>query len=367
MAELSINVDKLIGNINKLSDSFDKQDVEWSLIVKILNGHRGALEKLLQSDAIKRVHSVGDSRLSNLRTMKSINPDVVTMYIKPPVQKIAGSIVKYADISLNSSLSTIKTLDKEARKLGVVHRVIVMIELGELREGVIREKIFSFYEEAFRLENIDIIGLGTNLGCLYGIEPTYDKMIQLALYAQLLETKFGKKLEIVSGGSSITMPLLRRKKLPKGVNHLRIGETAFLGVTLDDRKRYGKLSTTAFEFKSEIVEIEKKETVPDGEISDAGIGNLADEVKPLEGAADKSYRCLLDFGQMDSDAAGLTPKDSNVAFVGSTSDMTVYDVGKESDYHVGDAIKFDCNYMAIAHLMHSRYINKRIIYNGKNK
>jgi predicted amino acid racemase len=289
--------------------------------------------------------------------IKQIKPDLETIYIKPPAINYVKNIIECADISLNSSEKTIVELDKAARAEGKIHKVIVMIEMGELREGVLREKIISFYEKIFHLENINIIGLGTNLGCMYGVEPTYDKLIQLSLYKLLLEQKFKKEIPLVSGGSSITLPMIN-EKFPKEVNHFRIGETAFHGVNLIDNTQFRKLALDAFVFTAEIIELEKKDNVPDGIISDANIGHTA-EINEEE--IKFSYKAIVDFGSIDVETNDLLCLDPTVKFVGTTSDMTVFDLGKNGNkYKVGDVLKFKPNYMATARLMNSKYITKII-------
>lgn len=359
MATLHIHSDRIIGNIKKLNEFLKPRGIEWTLVTKILNGYKPILEKILSDPAIKQVHSIGDSRISNLRAIKEIKPDIITIYIKPPAVNQAKNVVQYADISLNSSFETIKQLDIEAKKQGKIHRIIVMIEMGELREGVVRDQILNFYEKIFKMKNINVIGIGTNLGCMYGVEPTYDKLIQLSLYRQLIETTFNVKLELVSSGSSITLPLVAMNKIPKGVSHFRIGEAAFLGVSPYDGEKFKNLSTNAFTFSADIVELEKKEVVPDGKIGDAAIGETADFNK-LE--YDESYRAIADFGELDVDYRNLIPKDDQLNFVGTTSDMTVYDLGlRNGKYRVGDQVHFNPNYMAVARLTNSKYMTKKVL------
>ncbi len=359
MATLTVHSDRIIGNIKKLNSFLKPNGIEWTLVTKILNGYKPALEKILWDPSIEEVHSVGDSRISNLRTIKDIRPEIVTVYIKPPAVNLAKSIINYADISLNSSFETIKALNVEAGKQGKIHRVIVMIEMGELREGVVRENILQFYEQIFQLKNISVMGIGTNLGCMYGVEPTYDKLIQVSLFKQLIDTTFGVKLEVISSGSSITLPLVSMNKIPKGVTHFRIGEAAFLGVSPYDGKKFRNLSTSAFDFSAEIVEVEKKEVVPDGNIGDGGIGITADFNKV---DYDESYRAIVDFGELDVDHINLTTMDKKINFVGTTSDMTVYDLGpKSSKYKVGSQLHYSPNYMAVARLTNSRYMTKKVL------
>ncbi len=359
MATLNIHSDRVIGNIKKLNDFLIPKGYEWTLVTKVLNGYKPALEKILNHPEIKRLHSVGDSRISNLKVIKELKPDIVTIYIKPPAVGQAKNVVKYADISLNTSYEAIKEINAEAKKQGKIHRVIVMVEMGELREGVVRDNVLKFYEKVFRMKNIEIIGIGTNLGCMYGVEPTYDKLIQLSLYEQLIESKFGVNLKVVSSGSSITLPLVSMKKLPEGVNHFRIGEAAFLGVSPYDNKKFRNLSTNAFTFSADIVELEKKEVVPDGKIGDAAIGETSD-FESLD--YDESYRAIVDFGELDVDYNNLSLKDNSVNFLGTTSDMTVYDLGEKSGkYKVGDKIHYNPNYMAVARLTNSKYMTKVVL------
>ena len=359
MATLSINTEKILDNIKKLNKYLSRNNIEWTLVTKMLCGNKPALEKILFDPEIKNLHSLGDSRLTNLRAIKEIAPDTITMYIKPPPPNIAASIIKYCDISLNSSLSTIEKLNVEAGKQGKIHRIIVMIEMGELREGIVRDEILKFYEKIFKLENINIIGIGTNLGCMYGVEPTYDKLIQLSLYKSLIDVKFGTNLELISGGTSITLPLIERKKVPAAINHFRVGEAALLGVSPLDGKQFRNLSTNTIEFSAEILEISKKEAVPDGVIGEGNVGHTADFD---ESENKESYRCIVDFGQLDVDVNNIIPKDETISFVGTTSDMTVYDLGNNiNGTKVGGQLQFRPNYTSIARLMNSRYMTKKII------
>ncbi len=359
MATLSIDTEKILNNFKKLNNYLSANNIEWTLVTKMLCGNKPVLEKLLCNPEIKNLHSLGDSRLSNLKAIKEIKPDLVTMYIKPPAPYLVENIIKYSDISLNSSYSTIEKLNKEAAKQGKKHRIIVMIEMGELREGILREDVLRFYEKIFNLGNIDIIGIGTNLGCMYGVEPTYDKLIQLSLYKNLIDAKFGTNLELISGGTSITLPLIDRNKVPAAVNHFRIGEAALLGVSPLNGIKFRDLSTNTIEFSAEILEISKKEAVPDGII---GGGNVGHTIEFDESEYRESYRCIVDFGQLDVDVNNIIPKDDSIEFVGITSDMTVYDLGNnESGYTMGKQIQFRPNYTSIARLMNSRYVSKLII------
>lgn len=365
MAELQINIKEIRENIKSLNSYLKKNNIKWSLITKVFSGDQEFLKQILTPDIIKDIHSVGDSRLSSLKNLKKANADLITIYIKPPPQAYIDDVVKYADVSLNSSFVTIQALNESAKKQKKVHKVIVMIELGELREGVNREELTDFYEKIFELPNIEVVGLGSNLGCMYGVEPTFDKLLQLTLYKQLIEAKYNTKLELISGGSSITLPLIENKTLPKDVNHFRIGEAVFFGTSPLENKQFLDLHTGTFKFNAQIIELYEKGIVPDGIINDASIGHSIDFNDSDLGK--KTYKAILDFGMLDVDQESLTLNDKDISFVGITSDMTVVDIGDNIDennnpkYRVGDKICFNPSYIAVARLLNSKFIEKKFV------
>lgn len=365
MAELIIQKEKIKNNIKYLSKYFIERNIEWSLISKVFSGDMEFLENVLTPDVIENVNSVGDSRLSSLKNLKAVNPDMRTIYIKPPAKIYVDEVVKYADISLNSSFSTIQALNEAAKKIKKIHQIIIMIELGELREGVQRDDIMDFYEQVFELTNIEVIGIGSNLGCMYGVEPSYDKLLQLSLYKELISAKFNKKLKYISGGTSITLPMLDNNNIPKDINHFRIGEAAFFGISPLENKPFRELNTDTFEFSANIIELEEKNIVPDGIIGEANIGHTAEYDE--KDSAETSVKAILDFGLLDVDKDDLEIKDKSITFVGITSDMIVIDLGNNLDangltkYSIGDEIVFKPTYMAVARLLNSKFIGKRFI------
>lgn len=365
MAYLEINVNEIRNNIKKLNGYLKKENISWSLITKVFSGDKEFMSKVLTPEIIKDLHSVGDSRLSSLINLKEINPNLETIYIKPPAMTYLDDVVKYADISTNSSLKTIKALNEAAIKQNKIHKVIVMIELGELREGVNRDDFADFYSNIFSLSNIEVVGIGSNLGCMYGIEPTYDKLLQLVLYKELTELRHHSEIPLISGGSSITLPLIIAQNMPKGVNHFRIGEAAFFGTSPLENSPFLDLSTDTFHFYPQIIELEEKDIVPDGVIGDANIGHSADFEEA--DVSKKSYKAILDFGVLDVDPDGLTSSDKEIKLVGITSDMTVVDIGSNEDesgkkkYRVGDHIHLNPSYLAVARLLNSKFIEKNFV------
>lgn len=363
MAELIIRTKEIQDNIRKLGTFFKDRNIQWSLISKVFSGDTEFIEKVFTPEVLPYVDSIGDSRLTSLKNLREVNPEMRTIYIKPPAKVYAEDVVRYADISLNSSFETIEALNIAAKNQSKIHQVIIMLEMGELREGVLREDILEFYERIFNMSHIDVIGIGSNLGCMFGIEPTRDKLLQLALYKELISAKFDRDVPLVSGGTSITLPLIDSGIVPPEINHFRVGEAAFFGVSPLRDEQFLDLSTNTFEFSANIIELEEKEIVPDGVIGDANIGHTADYDEE-EDQGEKSYKAILDFGLLDVDQENLKDQSASMDFVGITSDMTVVDVGNnkengETKYRVGDSVLLKPNYMATARLLMSKFIGRK--------
>ena len=362
MAYIELNKKKLKENYTFLNKLFKKNKIEWGVVTKVLCGNKLFMKEVLDL-GVRQAH---DSRISNLKMIKSIDPSVQTVYIKPPAKRVIQSLVKYADVSVNTSYPTIKMISEEAAMQNKVHKIVIMIEMGDLREGILGDELMDFYSRVFELPNIDVIGIGANLNCLNGVMPTQDKLIQLSLYEQLIEAKFDRKIAWVSGGSSVTIPLLFKKLIPKGINHMRIGETLYRGVNLFEETTIPGMHDDVFKLYAEIIELYRKPKVPTGEIG----YNVAGE-KPEFNEADygkSSYRAILDIGLLDIDMNHLEPDDDTLEFTGASSDMIVLDLEKnEKGYKVGDLVSFSLTYMGILAIMNSFYITKVVVDGEEEK
>ncbi len=355
MAYLKLYRDKLRHNYRFLDELFKENDITWGITTKLLCGN----EAYLREVADLGIGEMHDSRVSNLRRIKEIDPEVMTIYIKPPPRDTVEEVVRFADASLNTELSTLHALSEEARRQETVHKVIIMIEMGDLREGVIREKLIDFYEKVFELPALEVIGLGTNLNCMYGVLPDEDKLIQLALYKQIIELRFDKSIPLVSGGTSVTIPLLLRNQLPAGVNHFRVGESLFFGRDLYTGGTIEGMEAGVMELYSQIIEIAEKPKVPSGDFGTNPQGQTAEVDE--EKLGETSYRAILDIGYLDINPEYLINVHDDVTIADASSDMLILDVGdNQGGYEVGDFIRFRMKYMGALGIMNSDYIDKKI-------
>lgn len=356
MNRVTIDLAALQHNIRTIDSWLTARGASWTLVTKVLCGHVDTL------DALQRigVRSMADSRLANLRAMDRGTGDFESWYLRLPHLPAIPDIVELADVSLNSEMRAIEALDAEARRRGRIHRVVVMVELGDLREGVLPGSLLEFYERAFRLANIEVIGIGANLGCLSGVIPNIDQLTQLVLYHELLELKFAHRLPFISAGSSAVLPLMLEGRAPAGINHYRIGEAVFLGTDLVHGGTLPALRDDAVTLEAEVVEVREKGLVPLGETASITPFETFDDDDVQPGQ--RGFRAVVTVGQLDTEVQGLTPLDARYRLTGASSDLAVLNVGDNPGrLSVGDTISFRPGYGSLVRLMLSPYVDKVVV------
>jgi predicted amino acid racemase len=265
------------------------------------------------------------------------------------------------DLSLNSELSVLAALSDAAWRLGRVHLAILMVDLGDLREGIWPDDLIPFVREAMRLPGIRIRGLGANLACFGGVMPTEANMTRLVELAEAVEAECGVGLRCVSGVNSSGLELIASGRMPKRVNHARIGEAILLGRETVHRHPWPGTFQDAFVLHAEVLELKHKPSVPIGERGQDAFGHLPS----FEDRGDRD-RALLNVGREDVALEGLTPLDDRMRILGGSSGYLVVDVTEAGGgIRVGDELSFALNYGALVVAMTSEYVKKRLLMGGK--
>ena len=356
MSRLTLNQDALRHNLEVVGGWMDHFGASWNLVTKMLCGHEESLRMLSGLG----IHAVADSRVENLAVVRAMLPESEAWYLRPAHLSQADIIVSLANTSLASEVAGIEALDAAAGARGLTHRVVIMIELGDLREGILPGTLIQFYRHIFRLPNIQVAGIGANLGCLAGAVPSVEQFMQLAMYRELIELKFKVKIPFISAGSSAVLPLVLDGTLPRAVNHFRIGEAVFLGTDLIQGGTLEGLRDDVFTLHAEVTELKEKSLNPLVETGDVAPFDAPGD-EPHE-AGQRGYRALVNIGQLDTDVAGLRPLDPEIHIAGASSDITVVNVGaRRRGLRVGGTIAFRPGYGALARLMQSHYVEKVIL------
>ena len=283
---------------------------------------------------------LADSRTQNLQKLGAVKP---RMLLRVAMPSEAAEAVAYAEISLQSEITSILRIAKEAARQGKVHRVILMIDLGDLREGLWygREReIESAARAIVREPALDLYGVGTNLTCFGGILADEENLGRLVGIADHLRRLLDAPVPLVSGGNSSSVGLLFEGRMPRGVNHLRLGESILLGNDTAKCAPLPGLYTDAFCLSAELVEKQRKPSLPVGSAGANAFGEAVHFVDEGE-----QMRGILAIGRQDTNAEGLTPLDAGVRVLGASSDHLIVDLTREeAQYGVGDILSFTPDY-----------------------
>ena len=300
------------------------------------------------------LRSFGDSRLMNIARMRSAGIPAEYMLIRPPRRSEVGRVVDLADTSLNTEPCIIRRLAQRARATGRVHKVILMIESGDLREGILPGDLDQVLEQTLELDGIQVVGIGTNLACLSGVKPTRDKMEALSALVRQACRKYGVVLKLVSGGNSANHDWLTSAVDVGLVNHLRIGEAILLGRETTRRRVIPGLCPRAFTLVAEVIEQKTKPSHPFGEIGLDALGRVPhfEDRGPMR-------RAIVALGEQDVDVDALEPL-IEATIVGACSDELVLHV-QDSMVRVGSEIRFAVGYSAMLRAMTSPYVHKQYL------
>ncbi|MCK4552174.1 MAG: alanine/ornithine racemase family PLP-dependent enzyme [Tenericutes bacterium] len=344
-----INQKKLVENANTILDMARNNNIPYvTTVVKAFAGDVTILSTLKEAG----IKCIGDSRLQNLKLFKHLDFRH-KMLLRIPMISEVDDVIRYSDISLNSELSVIKALNKAAKEQNKKHDILIMFDLGDLREGIYyKSDYISIINEILKLDNILIRGIGTNLTCYGGLVPSKEIFERLITIKLNIENSCGIKLEIISGGNSSSVTLFDKNIIPKEINHLRLGESILFGKETSYSTLIEGLHHDVFSFEAEIIELKDKPSYPDGEISINSFG-----LKPDIEDKGNMKRAILAIGKQDTILSNLKPLDESISIIGGSSDHLILDVTK-GNYKIGDVIAFKINYPALVHLMNSNYIAK---------
>lgn len=299
------------------------------------------------------VKFIADSRLENIQKMK--NAGILTQFVLlRTALSQAESVIKNVDISLNTELDTVKELSHYANVYNKIHRIIVMVELGDLREGILPRDLSQFIKETLALSNIKIIGIGCNLACYGGIKPDKQNMCELSKLADAIEKEFQIHLEIISGGNSANYEWYESVQKVGRINNLRLGESILLGCETVNRKAIPALHTNAFKLIAEVIESKEKPSLPFGEICQNAFGNV-----PTFLDRGIRRRVIIALGRQDILVSGLRPS-KDMQILGSSSDHVVLD-SNNHDFKVGSEVKFNLDYGGLLSAMTSPFIKKQFV------
>ncbi|NOR13839.1 MAG: alanine/ornithine racemase family PLP-dependent enzyme, partial [Candidatus Aminicenantes bacterium] len=348
--KLEINLRKLEYNARVEVNRLAKSGITIMGVNKVFNGLFETAEAIVKAG----IDVVAESRVFNLKKLQHL--PCQKCLLRTPSPSEIEEVVRYADISLNSEAAVIQSLSKEAVKQKTIHQVLLMVDMGDIREGIWfenREYLEEAVKQTLGLPNLELYGLGTNFNCYGSVRPTVENGRMFVQIARELEAKFGIKFKYISGGNCTSYHLIEKGTWPEGVNHLRIGalhqfgieyvEVKYLDGFFHSSMDVNRVVSNLYILKAEIIEVNRKPTVPLGEL---GLDTFMQSKTFVDRGERK--RALLALGYQDVISKNIWPVDPKIEILGQTFDHTIVDIeNSENDYRVGDLIAFEVDYTGL--------------------
>jgi predicted amino acid racemase len=338
-----LNIRKLRRNIEEIQSRCAERGIMLTGVVKGCSGIPASAKAFEDAG----VAHIGTSRLEQIREAREYGVRGPFMLLRVPMPSEADEAVRLAEISLNSEISTLRALDAAAAAQGKTHKVILMADLGDLREGFWdKDELLEAARVVEReSEYLYLSGVGTNLGCYGSVFPTREKMMELTECAKRVEALIGRELDIVSGGATSSLPLALSGDMPERINHLRVGEGILNAKDLQDLFGCNMdfMHRDVFTLEAEVIEVKVKPSYPVGEIMYDAFG-----MKQEYEDRGMRRRALLALGRADYAFPDMIlPADEGAEVIGASSDHTIIDVeDARRKIEVGDVMKFTPSYGA---------------------
>jgi predicted amino acid racemase len=344
---LEIRLDRLRENVRSLVDRLGRRAIAVTAVTKATLGSPRIARELLAGGAA----AIGDSRIENIEAMRRAGVEATMVLIRTPMLSQVDRVVRHADVSLNTELDVIERLASSSRAQRRPHHVVLMVELGDLREGILAEDLGGVVKETLRMGHVTLRGIGANLACQSGVAPDDRNMAELSALARSLESTFGIELRTVSGGNSANLDWALGSSDPGRVNDLRLGEAILLGCEPLRRRPIDGLHADAFTLVAEVIESKVKPTLPWGDIKETAFGR-----RPPEPDRGPTARTILAVGRQDVDPEGIDGP-AGIRILGASSDHLVVDAGSNLSA-VGSEVRFRLNYSALLAAMTSPFVEK---------
>lgn len=346
-----VNVDHMSRNAKRVME-LAPADMNFTVVAKVLHGQLDILKPFLEQTGITEI---ADAYIRNLRTYKDL--PVTKWLIRLPMMSELADVVSYVDICFNSEITVIRALNEEAKKKGKRQKIVLMYELGDIREGCSKEELFEVISECITMSNIEVYGIASNLSCFGGVLHTVENMTEIRDLAREIEQTLDIKLQVVSVPNSSAIDMLEEGTIPEGINYLRMGEAIWCGYNPSYDTPIPGFYQDTFTLEAQIVEIKEKSSVPRGIVCMDSSGHTPEFMD-----LGIRKRALVAIGKQDIDVTALLPHDTKMQVLGGCSDYTLLDITDcEKDYRVGDVVSFTMRYFSVLRSMSSDFVEKVIV------
>lgn len=337
---IDVDLRKIRHNTQTIVGRLNARGIRVTAVTKAASGHPAIARAMLDGGAA----GLAEARLSNVKRLRHAGVTCPITLIRTPMLSQVDDVVQVCETSYNTEMAVISALAAAAVRHNTVHGIILMVEMGDLREGILPHDLGDMAQRAVDMPGVALKGIGANFACLSGNAPTAAKMQALSVLVNEVEGQCGPFIETVSGGNSANLPWALGGRATGRINDLRIGEAILLGVDPITGDQIDGMYRDAFTLVAEVIETDGKSVPPLIGQADPTVAKIS-----LVPDTSETMRLIFAIGHQDTDATGLTMP-PGYTFVGATSDHLVI-ATKDPSLCVGSEMRFQMNYSALMRAM----------------
>ncbi len=350
---IDVDLEKIQLNAQCLVNRLRPRGIGVTGVTKAVCGSPDIANAMLQGG----VTGLADTRIANVERMRRAGVTCPISMLRTPMLSQIDRITKTCDASYNTEMAVIAALAESARRRNAIHHIILMVEMGDLREGIAPGDLGTMAQNVISMPGVALTGIGANYACLNGVVPDDMTMADFSVLANDVEGACGPFIETVSGGNSANLPWAMSVQRSGRINDLRLGEAILLGVDPISGQQIGGLYSDAFTLVAEVIETKSKSELPTVVIADA----TSSALRLVPGCHEKR-RSILAIGHQDIDVTGLEFP-PGIGLVGATSDHLVVETN-DNRLRVGSEMSFRLNYSALMRGMNAPGIEKVMRHSG---
>ncbi len=353
--EMSIDTAVISRNAEKVVKLCRGKGIRVWGVTKGVSAHPAVASAMLEGGCA----GLADSRVDNIWRLRLFGFRHPMMLLRIPMPGEMRDLAETVDCCLVSMPKSILMLDRSCEEAGTEIGIIVMVDLGDLREGIWPDGVEEMADALRQCRRLRCLGVGSNLGCLSGVLPSVTNLSLLVRTGRELSSFLGYPLEVVSGGATSSLALVEDGAMPEGVNQLRVGEGILLGTDVTGNRVISYLERNAVRITAEVVEVRRKPSMPIGKTGADAFGNI-----PVFQDRGVRRRVIVAMGRQDVRPEGLTPVDQGLDIIGASSDHLTLDAEDfKGSLEPGDVLSFIADYGAMLAAATSPYVRTRIIKN----
>jgi predicted amino acid racemase len=353
---IEVDLSKICRNTQTVARRLGPREIGITGVTKAVCGHPAIAQAMLDGGAF----GLADARINNVQRLRQAGITCPVTLIRTPMLSQVDEVVQLCEASYNTEISIIAALASAAIQRNGVHGIILMVEMGDQRDGILPENLSDIARQVMKIPGVVLKGIGANFACLSGVAPTASQMVALCALANEIEGMCGPFLKTVSGGNSANLPWALGGHDTGRINDLRLGEAILLGVDPISGDQIGGMHTDAFTLVVEVIETDAKLTPFPIALVDPTLARL--RIVPTSGAA---TRFILAIGFQDTDISGLSLP-VGCTLIGATSDHLVIESSR-SPLKLGAEVRFQMNYSALMHAMAAPDIEVKPLYDPSTK